>query len=506
MTDAEFLAAFEACTLREAEWTHRAHIRMAWLYLRRGSFAEMLPAVRDGIRRYNASLQKHLAYHETITQAYLRLVDHRLRSVGASAPFEQFCEVNPDLLERGFGALLKHYRRETLLSDQARADFVQPDLQPFPMSLRKIDLFEAGEDGYAHYRIPGIIATARGTLLAYCEGRRSDRGDWGSIDIMLRRSTDGGQSWDAPRKIVEPGPAGKNPVALAQGLGREGEVTVNNPVAIADTRSGIVHFLYCIEYARCFYLRSDDDGQTFSRPLEITPTLEQFWDEYDWRVLATGPGHGIQLRSGRLLVPVWLSTGTGGHAHRPSCVSVIYSDNGGETWERGEIVAADPEPPNPSETVTVELEGGRVMLNIRNEGPERRRAVSVSPDGASGWSPPRLDAHLPEPVCMGSILRYAGPPRDGKRPLLFANPDNPDSRERRNLTVRVSWDEGATWPSARRLEPGPSGYSDLACSADGTIYCFYERGRLDGSQFQTRSLCLGSFDLDWVLDDRGDAG
>lgn len=367
------------------------------------------------------------------------------------------------------------------------------------MPIHKTDLFEAGQGGYAVYRIPGILVTPSATLLAYCEARKSDRGDWGPIDVMLRRSTDGGKTWDAPRKLVEPEPVHKNPVAVAQGIGREGEVTVNNPVAIADGQTGAVHFLYCVEYARCYWVRSEDDGQTFSRPVEITETFERFRPEYDSRVLATGPGHGIQLRSGRLVVPVWLSTGTGGHAHRPSCVSVIYSDDRGETWERGDIVAADPRPPNPSETVVVELEDGRVMLNIRNEGPERRRAVSVSPDGATRWSRVRFDPQLPEPVCMGSIVRYAGPPRDGKRPILFANPDNPESRERKNLTVRLSWDEGATWTSGRALEPGPSGYSDLACGADGTIHCFYERGSLDGSQFKTRSLCLASFDLDWVL-------
>ena len=210
------------------------------------------------------------------------------------------------------------------------------------------DLFQADHGGYAHYRIPGLVVTARGTLLAYCEARKSTRGDWGTIDILMRRSTDGGRSWEPPRKVADP-PAGvtKNPVALAQKLAQPGEITLNNPVAIADTKTGAVHFLYCVEYARCFYRRSDDDGRTFTEPVEITPAFERFRPEYDWKVLATGPGHGIQLSGGRLLVPVWLSTGTGGHAHRPSAVSVIYSDDHGETWRRGDIVAAHPDPVEP---------------------------------------------------------------------------------------------------------------------------------------------------------------
>ena len=127
--------------------------------------------------------------------------------------------------------------------------------------LEKTDLFEANTGGYAHYRIPGLVVTKRGTLLAYCEARKSTKSDWGTIDIVLRRSTDGGKPWGPPRKVVTPpNDVTKNPVALAQNLARPGEVTLNNPVAIPDHQTGAVHFLYCVEYARCFYQRSDDDG------------------------------------------------------------------------------------------------------------------------------------------------------------------------------------------------------------------------------------------------------
>ena len=88
-------------------------------------------------------------------------------------------------------------------------------------------------------------------------------------------------------------------------------------MAIVDRQSGVIHFLFCAEYARCYYVRSKDDGQTWTEAVDITATFDAFRPDYDWRVLATGPGHGIQLQNGRLLVPVWLSTGTGGHAHRP---------------------------------------------------------------------------------------------------------------------------------------------------------------------------------------------
>lgn len=368
-------------------------------------------------------------------------------------------------------------------------------------TIQKTDLFTAGTRGYATYRIPGIVVTGKGTLLAYCEARKSLQGDWGTIDIMMRRSTDAGTTWDEPRKIVNiKGKVSQNEVALKQNLAKEGEITVNNPVAIADKQTGAVHFLYCVEYARCYYMRSDDDGSTFTEPIDITPTFDEFRDEYNWKVLATGPGHGIQLKNGRLLVPVWLSTGTGGHAHRPSCVSVVYSDDHGKTWRRGQIVVAHPHPVNPSETVPIQLADGRVMFNIRHESKPRLRGVSISPDGATAWSEMIYHEQLPEPVCMGSIIRLSEKPRHKKNRILFANPHNPDDRRRKNVTVKLSYDEGKTWPVEKSVEPGISGYSDLAVGPGGSVYCFYERGSVDTSHYRPAHLTLARFDLEWLTD------
>jgi Neuraminidase (sialidase) len=368
--------------------------------------------------------------------------------------------------------------------------------EPF---LEKADLFEANAGGYAHYRIPGLVVTAKGTLLAYCEARKSTKGDWGTIDILMRRSTDGGRSWATPRKIVTPPrDVAKNPVALAQHLAQPGEVTLNNPAAIAQSQTGAVHFLYCVEYARCFYQRSDDDGQSFTEPVEITSTFDRFRPEYPWKVLATGPGHGIRLTSGRLLVPIWLSTGTGGHAHRPSAVSVIYSDDHGKTWHRGQIVASHPNPSNPSETATVELADGRVMLNIRHESAPHIRAVSISREGATNWSPIQFDKALPEPICFGSLARLPKRAEGEKDRLLFVNPHNPSGRERRNLTVKLSDEDGKTWPVSRPIEPGLAGYADLAVGPDGTIFCLYERGTAGAGATNPRALCLARFNIEWL--------
>ena len=365
----------------------------------------------------------------------------------------------------------------------------------------KIDLFEAGKDGYALYRIPGIVVTRSGAVLAYCEARKNAGGDWGHIDLMLRRSTDHGKTWAPRQHLVKfDQKFERNPVAVKQKLGKPGETTLNNPVAIAEGKTGTVHFLVCVEYARCFYLRSEDDGKTFTKPVEITSTFDKFKSTYDWKVLATGPGHGIQLSNGRLIVPVWLSTGTGGHAHRPSCVAVIYSDDQGRTWLPGDIVVRDPDLANPSETVAVELADGKVMFNIRHEGKPHFRAVSISADGATKWSKPKLDESLPEPVCMASIMRLPSYSTFDKTRILFVNPNNPTGRERKNVSARLSYDEGKTWPIVKTIEAGPSGYSDASVTSDGTILCFYERGAGEKSSFRPSLLTVARFNLDWLTD------
>lgn len=367
--------------------------------------------------------------------------------------------------------------------------------------IRTARLYEADSGGYAHYRVPAIVVSPAGTVMVAVEARASSGGDWGLQDILLRRSSDGGATWDEPRKIVDlPGAPAQNPAALGQGLAEPGVTTYNNIVPIVDAPAGAVHFLFCSVYARAYYMRTDDDGDTFSEPVDITETFEGFRQEYDWKVLATGPGHGIRHSSGRLIVPVWLSDGTGGHAHRPSIVSTIYSDDGGATWERGEVVVRHPDLKNPSETLAVELSDGSVMLNIRHESPNHRRAVTVSPAGTAGWAEIRFDDALVEPICMGSLLRVGDT-------LLFANPDSTEPRnpenplgswKRQNLSVRLSEDEGRTWPYKRVIEPGVSGYSDLAADSEGTVYCVYEDGTPSDRGTHVKYLTVARFDLDWI--------
>ena len=384
--------------------------------------------------------------------------------------------------------------------------------EPF---IAKLDLFKTGDDpAYKIYHIPGIVVTAKGTVLAWCEARKKG-GDWDDIHILLRRSSDDGKTWSAPKSIADvPGPKAKNPFSLRMKNVDPNDVTYNNPVLIAG-HDGTVHMLFCLEYMRCFYQRSADDGVSWSTPVEITGAFEGFRKAYDWKVLATGPDHSIELRTGRLVVPVWLSTGTGGNAHRPSVTATIFSDDHGATWHAGEIAApCTDEWINPNETVAIELADGRVMLNVRSESKTHRRLITVSKDGATGWSTPKFDDALLEPICMAGIVRYSTEKSGGKNRILFSNPDNLSradgkeepgkNRDRKNVSVKLSYDEGQSWPVNKTVEPGASMYSDIAVTHTGTILCFYGRGTKPG--FAGDALTLARFNLEWLSDGKDSSG
>ena len=195
-----------------------------------------------------------------------------------------------------------------VLSTTCAMALAQPTTVPVDKPfLKKIDLFDGKTHGVNVYRIPGIVVTAKGTILAYGEARINIAADYGEIQTHLRRSTDGGRTWSKPVQIahmaerIESNPTGKTGDAAK-------EQVAGNPCAIAD-RDGTVHFVYQVQYERAFYMRSDDDGVTFSQPVEITSAFDAFNKGKKWTVIATGPSHGIQLKSGRLLVPVWVSYG-----------------------------------------------------------------------------------------------------------------------------------------------------------------------------------------------------
>lgn len=371
-------------------------------------------------------------------------------------------------------------------------------------TFRVQSLFAAGQAGYFNFRIPSLVTSPDGVLLAFCSARKGKGFDHDPIDIALRRSTDAGRTWDSMRVIVH----------------RPDGASCDNATPIADYRTGQVHLVYQIDYERIYCTSTSDNGLTWSAPVDITATLEGFRSAYDWLVAAPGPGHGIQLRSGRLVVPCWLSTGGRKEfgrskiGHRPSIVVSIYSDDHGRTWLPGEVAVPDNDTiVIPNETSCLELADGRVMFNSRNESVNYRRVVTCSPDGASRWERPRFEDAFFEPVCYGSMCRYTMRPFQSRNRILFCNPDSrydpwvaprritPRSapgRRRANLTVRMSYDEGVTWPVSKVIDPGIAGYSDLAVTPDGMIHCLYEGGALEGDGKRNRQMNFVTFDLRWL--------
>jgi len=329
----------------------------------------------------------------------------------------------------------------------------------------KSTIWASGEQGYHTYRIPALAVTNAGTILAICEGRRDSSHDTGTIDLLVKRSTDGGASWSDQSVIWT-----------------DGENVCGNPAPIVDRETGTVWLLSTWnkgsdhegmiidgtseDTRRVFVMSSEDDGLTWSAAREITATAKQ----PDWSWYATGPGSGIQLKhgphAGRLVMAC-------DHIEKESRFyysHVIISDDHGETWRMG---GSTPRA-GVNECQVVELTDGRLLMNTRNESRHiRQRQEAFSDDGGETWRDQFVRPDLFEPICQASLQR--GPKTaDGSPTLLFANPSNPDDRS--NLTVRGSDDEGLTWSYARELQPGPAAYSDLAVLGDGQILCLYEAG------------------------------
>ncbi len=361
----------------------------------------------------------------------------------------------------------------------------------------KQTIFAAKTDGYYQYRIPGLLVTPAGTLLAANEARQLERsggtnghGDYVDIDIVSRRSLDGGLTWETQRTIVSHKNFGPGPC--------------HNFCPIADTRQQCIHALFSYDYARAFYIRSDDDGVSWSAPREITNVFLPFRDRFCWTVLSTGLGHSIQLSSGRLVVPIWISDNVR-PTHGPGRAATLYSDDGGLTWLAGDLLFDNI--PSLNEAELVELADGRVLINMRNASPKYRRAIATSPDGSANWSIPELDATLADQHCFGSICRIPGA-HNNRTGILFSHPNCPTPPptvpegelwmwRRQNLTVHLSYDECQSWPIAKVVEPARAGYSDLAVLPDGTITCLYE-DIPSGYTYWPQSLTLARFNLAWL--------
>jgi len=324
-------------------------------------------------------------------------------------------------------------------------------------------VFKSGTEGYGCFRIPALVRTPRGTLLAFAEGRKKGCSDTGDIDLVIKRSEDHGLSWSKLQVIRD-----------------DGKDVCGNPAPVVDESTGTIYLLFTWNLGedheseiidgvskdtrRVFVMRSEDDGLSWSEAFEITASVKAA----NWTWYATGPCHGIQLTTGsatgRLVIPCdHIEAGT-----KKYYSHTIYSDDHGQTWTLGGSTPQD----QVNECTVAELPGGRLILNMRNyDRSQKTRKLAFSDDGGITWGDLRSDPTLIEPICQASMLSVF--PVDGHK-LYFLNPAH--EHKRQNLTLRTSRDGGNSWPESWVLHAGPGAYSDLTLLGNGMLGCLFEAG------------------------------
>ena len=398
---------------------------------------------------------------------------------------------------------------------------------------QKNTVWDSGEEGVEGYRIPGIVVTSKGAVLAFAESR-VDYSDETPNHIVLKRSTDEGITW-SPTFYIEKSDG--NFWAAHQNMIDPADVTDKKEVwtniaPIADYTTGRIFFFYALSegaisgknmqrYTRVFYKYSDDDGLSWSDRTEVTDLLNVKKDgtpnvdeqgnrmtdingfpcDYHGRAFhMPGPGHGIQLKSGRLLLQLWNRTALGTLDNEQTLVQIpvserkygictIYSDDHGKTWKYGSSFGEDL---HMNESRMAESDNGDVYINARYtvEGSNAYRAVAVSHDGGINWTDARIDEGFPfTNQCDGGLVKLTC---EGKSCLLYSNNNSPEGRK--NLTVRLSYDDGQTWPVRKTVDEGAALYSDLAVLPDKSILVLYETGK-------NKPLYCVRFNIKWLTDD-----
>jgi len=342
------------------------------------------------------------------------------------------------------------------------------------------DIFISGVDSYDTYRIPAVVVTNSGTVLAFAEGRKDGRSDAGNIDLLLKRSLDGGELWQPMQTVWDDGPN-----------------TCGNPCPVVDRDTGTVWLFSThnlgTDHERSIWdcsskgsrtvwvMKSDDDGASWSDPLNITADVKNA----NWTWYATGPCAGIQMKNGRLIIPC----DHGVAITKEYYSHVIYSDDHGKSWQLGGSV---PDTAT-SENQVAELSDSSLLMNIRiYPSPPGFKALSESKDGGRTWSTTYLDSSLVASGCQSSFISLADGSTTPGSIHLFSNPA--DSKKRIRMTVRMSDDDASSWPVSRVLYEGPSAYSCLSTLPDGRIACFFECGESHAYE----KITFARFNLEWL--------
>ncbi len=279
--------------------------------------------------------------------------------------------------------------------------------------------------------------------------------------MVLKRSLDGGVSWLPTQTLVS-------------GQGAE---AIMNPVAVADQSTGEVLLLCCRTdraarggHHDLLLLRSGDSGATWSAAEDLNDRIAGHDDTF-----APGPGCGIQMRSGRIIMPGYTGEGDGG-AETGFCSRALYSDDHGRSWRLGQPVSE-----HTDECQAVELTDNRLLLHMRQAAGQCCRAVARSEDEGESWGEVSFDRALNECPCQASLIRYSDFAAGERSRILFANPDNVGEKygvERTKMTVRISYDEADSWPVKKLIHAGPSSYLGLVRLSDGDVGLVFEGGEV----------------------------
>ncbi len=358
-------------------------------------------------------------------------------------------------------------------------------------------VFQNGQDGYKCYRIPAIVKAPNGNLLAFAEARRNNCGDFGDVEIVMKRSSDNGTTWGNLQVVADNGndqagnqapvfdltdkrfPQGR--LFLFYNTGTAHEQEVREGKAIREV----------------WYKTSTDGGQTWAEPVNITTQVSKpnkpdanpaYNFKEDWRSYANTPGHGLQIQNGkyqgRIFIAANHSAGPPQAQSRDYIAHGFYSDDHGQTFKLSPNVAYA----GSNEAIAAETSDGSLLFNCRNQsGDAKYRIQAFTKNAGETWDEVKIMKDLPDPVCQGSMIDFQ--PKKGQHVLFFSNANSQTKREK--LTVRVSTDDGKSWSVGKEIYAGSAAYSDLVVQKDKNIGVLYEK---DGYT----QIVYAFFSYDWL--------